>query len=198
MLDTIRHQHFPAEIIPNITAKAVDSKTIGQVWSQISNRVFSSLTQLGNYATPKERHHRASLLREVASQMHHEYIVFYNEQNQPIGWSTGNMIEESTFFMSYSGVLPEYQRQGIYTAFLKHLLTYLHELGYERVTSNHMANNRPVLIAKLKAGFYITGLTLDERYGAQATLTYFFYEDRRRGFAQTYSLEQYGGVPEYF
>lgn len=61
-----------------------------------------------------------------------------------------------------------------------------------------MVNNRAVLIAKLKAGFVITGTVLDERWGAQAALTYFFYEDRRRGFAQTYSLESYAGTPDYF
>ncbi|MCG8351541.1 MAG: hypothetical protein MI924_27555 [Chloroflexales bacterium] len=101
------------------------------------------------------------------------------------------------FFMAYSGIVPAYQRRGIYGAFLRAFLPYLHALGYERVTSNHMVNNRLVLIAKLKAGFFITGVTLDERYGAQVTLTHFFYPDRRTGFARAYSVEDYSGAPDY-
>lgn len=57
---------------------------------------------------------------------------------------------------------------------------------------NHMVNNRAVLIAKLKAGFVITGMTLDERYGAQVSLSYLFHADRQAGFERAFSLESYG------
>jgi hypothetical protein len=61
-----------------------------------------------------------------------------------------------------------------------------------------MVNNRPVLIAKLKAGFHIVGLSLDERFGAQVTLAYFSHEDRREGFARAFSLERgYPSPPDY-
>jgi RimJ/RimL family protein N-acetyltransferase len=197
VFEEIRAKYFPAELIPGVTARAVDKETIGQVWDDISHRVFSPLTELGNYAMPQERRGRARRLREVYARTHGEDIVFCNARDEPIGWSSGAMIDPSTFFMSYSGVVPQYQRKGIYTSFLKVFLTYLHHLGYERVTSNHMVNNRPVLIAKLKAGFYVTGMVLDERWGAQVTLTYFFYKDRRIGFARAYSLEEYPDVPQY-
>lgn len=197
MFEQIRDQYFSVELMPGVTAKAVDGKTIQQVWAEISGKVFSSLTELGNYAMPKERRERAKRLYEVAGTRHLEQIVFYNAEGEPIGWSSGAMIDASTFFMAYSGILPDYQRQGIYTAFLTHFLRYLHALGYERVTSNHFMNNRAILIAKLKAGFYITGIVLDERYGGQVSLTYFFYEDRRQGFARAYSLEAYPNTPDY-
>jgi hypothetical protein len=60
-----------------------------------------------------------------------------------------------------------------------------------------MVTNRAVLIAKLKAGFIITGTVLDERWGAQVSMAYFFHEDRREGFARAYSVEHYRGTPEY-
>lgn len=44
-------------------------------------------------------------------------------------------------------------------------LLYLHDLGLERVTSNHMVNNRAILIAKLKSESFVTGMALDERWG---------------------------------
>lgn len=85
--------------------------------------------------------------------------------------------------------MPVYQRKGIYSAFLDRFLRYLYTLGYERVVSNHQTNNRAVLIAKLKAGFNITAVNLDERWGAQVELTYLFYEDRQRGYERAFALE---------
>jgi GNAT superfamily N-acetyltransferase len=197
MFDTIRARFFPAELVPGVVARPVDPAAFWTIIETVPGKVFSSSTELGNYILPVARGDRAATLREVYSATHREHIVFYTDTDEAIDWSMGSMIDPSTFFMSYSGVSPHFQRQGIYSAFLKRFLEYLHELGYERVTSNHMVNNRPVLIAKLKAGFFITGLVLDERWGAQVSLTYFFYEDRRAGFANAYGLEHYPGVPEY-
>lgn len=191
MFDEIRANHFPAELIPGVTARAVDWAMMSQVFEAMVDQVFSSYTALGNYEMPADRYGRAAELRAVYDQTHAEQFVFYDEKDAPVGWSYGMMIDTSTFFMCSSGILPEQQRRGIYGAWLGRFLPYLHEIGYERVTSNHMVNNRPVLIAKLKAGFYVSGVTLDERYGAQVSLTYFFYEDRREGFARAYSLARY-------
>ena len=191
MFDEIRSQYFPAIVAPGITAKSVEIQTIREVWDTISGQVFSSLAELGNYQIPEERRHHSERLNQIHQTAHKEYVIFYNAQNEPIGWSFGVMIDPSTFFMSWTGILVEYQRRGIYTAFLKLFLPYLHALGYERVTSNHMLNNRPVIIAKLKTGFYIEGIVLDERFGAQVALVYLFHEDRRQGFARAFSLETY-------
>jgi RimJ/RimL family protein N-acetyltransferase len=197
MFDEIRQNHFPAGLLPGLTVQAVDTATLDEVFTTIGDQIFSSYAALGNYEMPAERYSRADALRAIYQQTHAEWFVFYDD-HRPVGWSYGMMINPSTFFMSSTGLLPQYRQRGIYTAFLRRLLPYLHQIGYERVTSNHMTNNRAVLIAKLKAGFFITGLTLDERYGAQVTLTYFFYEDRRQGFAKAYSLEPYPGTPNYF
>jgi hypothetical protein len=32
---------------------------------------------------------------------------------------------------------------------------------------------------------------------SEVSLAYFFYDDRRQGFARAYSLEAYPGVPDY-
>jgi RimJ/RimL family protein N-acetyltransferase len=200
MFDNIRASYFPAELDSGITAVSVDSSTFWQALDTIGQQdsPFSSLSELGNYTMPPERATRAQALSAVYAQTHREHILFTTADQACVGWSTGAMLDPSTFFMSYSAVIPRYQRHGIYSSFLRVFLRYLHALGYERVTSNHMVNNRAVLIAKLKAGFVITGTILDERWGAQAALAYFFYEDRRRGFARTYSLETYAGTPDYF
>lgn len=99
--------------------------------------------------------------------------------------------------MSWSAILPAYRRRGIYTAFLRHFLPYLQALGYKRVTSNHMVTNRPVLIAKLKAGFHVTAVSLDERFGAQVQLSYFFNLTRYEGFTRAFSLDGFERPPRY-
>jgi GNAT superfamily N-acetyltransferase len=100
----------------------------------------------------------------------------------------GKVVNEQTFFMEWSGILPDYRRRGLYSLFLEALVPYLVELGIERITSNHMGNNRPVLIAKLKAGFIITGTTLDERHGMLVWLARFLKPERERGFERAFSL----------
>jgi hypothetical protein len=57
-------------------------------------------------------------------------FLFEIEAGEPIGWSIGVMIDAYTFFMSWTAILQTYQRRGIYTAFLKVFLPYLHALGY--------------------------------------------------------------------
>ncbi len=124
-------------------------------------------------------------------QSHTEQFVFYNEANEPIGWSFGQQKESDTFIMLWTGVLPAYQNQGIYSAFLRRFLNYLRTIGYARVTSNHFVNNRAVLIAKLKAGFIATGMSLDERWGAVLWLTHFLDDKVEDAFRHAFSLEKY-------
>lgn len=191
MFDDTRARYFPFEPRPGFVVRPSDAAELGSIWAAHADRAERPLAELGNYELPAEREQRAGRLTAVYAATHREFFLFAAE-GQPAGWATGAMIDPSTFFMVWTVVLPEYRRRGLYTAYLSRLLPYLHDLGYERVTSNHMVNNRPVLIAKLKAGFVITGVVLDERYGAQVSLTAFFYPDRRAGFARAYSLADFG------
>ncbi len=198
MFADIRAQFFPADLVPGVRTVPVDSATFWRTTGAIPtyDDPFASLAELGNYQVPAERAMRSQPLQAVYSTTHREFILFM-EEDRCVGWHYGMMIDPSTFFMSYSAVIKSYQQRGIYGTFLKAFLPYLHALGYERVTSNHMVTNRAVLIAKLKAGFIITGTVLDERWGAQVSMAYFFHEDRREGFARAYSVEHYRGTPEY-
>lgn len=197
MFDETRQQYFPVELLPGVLARAIEHQVIAPVWAELSDEMETPFADLGLYTLPDQQRPRTKLLREVHSRLHHEYILFYNKAGEPIGWSYGLMHDAITFFMSWSAILPAYRRLGIYTAFLQRFLPYLQALGYERVTSNHMVTNRPVLIAKLKAGFHVTAVSLNERFGAQVQLTYFFDPDRYEGFAQAFSLDGFERPPGY-
>ena len=192
MIATMRDKFFPAELGAGVRAVPVTGAVFNEAVSQLAGQLFTPLTELGNFKRPAARVSAAADLAQIQRDTHHERFLFYGPSGEPVGWSHGHMLDGETFFMSWAGVLPDWQRQGLYSQFVGQLLAYLTALGYERVSSNHMVNNRPVLIAKLKLGFNVTALTLDERFGAQVTLTYFCHADRGVGFARAFSLEAYG------
>jgi hypothetical protein len=192
MLDELRAQYFPYELDQGIIADAIADPS--QFWSEagpLMQSIFPSFRELGGFGleVPDERGAKLETLSSLSGRTHQEHIIFRTEDETPIGYFFGNMREPQTFFMISTGVLPLYRQRGLYTRFTQQLLRYLYALGYERVQSLHHPNNRAVLIAKLKVGFNITGLILDERMGAHVELTYLFHEDRRAAFARAFSME---------
>jgi GNAT superfamily N-acetyltransferase len=189
MFEEIRNQFFPFEPVHGVIVRPYIGN-IYEVIGDLSNHIFTPFADLGAFPFPQDRAARVRPLREVFAKTHREQFVFYNEREEPVGWSYGEMRDAMTFFMSNSAVSQDYRRLGLYGAFLKHFLKYLHALGYERVVSAHQTNNNPVIIAKLKAGFVISGVILDERWSAQVELTYHLHDDRRHGYERAFSLEQ--------
>ncbi len=188
MVEQIRRDHFPAALSKTITVSSVTAAAFYEAAGQISGQIFTPLAGLGLYAPDKAQ---KSAAQDLARQIPHEYFVFYNAEQEPVGFSSGCLRDVDTYFMEWSGILPGYQRQGLYSSFLARLIPYLKALRVERVTSNHMGTNRPVLIAKLKSGFNVTGVTLDERWGVQVWLTLFLSEARQQGFERAFSLDHF-------
>lgn len=197
MFEMKREQFFPVEIVPGITARPVQADDLWAVFEALEKEIFTPFSALGAFEMPDSRWQQIKPLREIYSQTHQEWFVFTDtDTGKDIGWSYGAMRDSMTFFMTSTGILPAYRKRGIYGAFLQRLLAYLEALGYERVISNHQTNNRAVLIAKLKAGFNITAVNLDERWGAQVELTYLIHDDRWRGYERAFSLQSWDLPPQ--
>jgi GNAT superfamily N-acetyltransferase len=193
MFDELRAQFFPYRLDAQVSAIAIADS--GPFWAEagpLMQRIFPPFHELGGFGLeiPPERGAKLEPLAALSGLTHQEQIVLRTDDGTTVGYFFGNMREPQTFFMISTALLPQYRRQGLYSRFTQHLLRYLYAVGYERVQSLHHANNRAVLIAKLKLGFNITGLVLDERMGAHVELTYFFHEDRRLAFARAFSMEQ--------
>ena len=186
-----RKVHLPFHLPHHIVVRQTSPATAYDEIAELYPRVFGNFQALDMFRTPVERRTNQQTLRDVLN-CHTEYFLFVNSAEKIIGWSFGTQTDADTYFMQFTGIDPDYQNKGIYTAFLKKLLPYLKSLGYERVISNHLVNNRAVLIAKLKAGFDIFGMSLDERWGAQVELVHHLYPDRHQGYKQTFSLPDYG------
>ena len=106
--------------------------------------------------------------------------VLYNEDL--IGWTEGwqDSIEQDSFFMGASLVVPAFQKRGLYSELVKKVFEITKEDGFQSISSLHVMTNNPVLIAKLKLGFHLNGFEINTRYGALARLIYHHNEIKKR------------------
>jgi len=95
-----------------------------------------------------------------------------------VGWSCGWMERGNIFYMATSGVVPSHRRQGIYTLLLAAVRELAASFGAVSLRSQHSVLNNPVIIAKLRAGFHICGLSQSAHMGTLVELTHHFHPKR--------------------
>ena len=123
-------------------------------------------------------------LKEIKNRLSQQYTlqlgILYKEEL--IGWTDGwqDSIEQDTFFMGASLVLPKYQRMGLYSILVKKVFELTKTDGFQSISSLHIMMNNPILIAKLKLGFSIYGFELNTRYGALVRLIYHHNESKSK------------------
>ena len=89
-----------------------------------------------------------------------------------VGGTEAHEIRSSVLYMRMSVVEPDYRRQGVYTALVRHIIDWARREGFTEITSLHVATNNPVLIAKLTLGFQFTGMRLDPEFGTLVELAF--------------------------
>jgi GNAT superfamily N-acetyltransferase len=82
-----------------------------------------------------------------------------------------------------SAVEPAYRQQGIYTRLLGTIEQAVRERGGLLISSQHVATNNAVLIAKLKLGYAIAGVEYVEQMGLLVRLVLQLTPERRALFA---------------
>ncbi|MFC6665076.1 hypothetical protein ACFP9V_06695 [Deinococcus radiopugnans] len=103
-----------------------------------------------------------------------------------VGWQSSRQWDARTAYMVNTGLLPAHRGQGLYTRLLPPVLAALGARGYALVRSHHHATNNAVLVPKLRAGFRVQGLQVDD-HGVMAVLIFSFeglyreYMDVRSG-----------------
>ncbi len=122
-------------------------------------------------------------LKEIKNRLVHQYTLrlglLFNDDL--VGWTDGwqDSIEQDTFFMGASLILPSFQRKGLYSAMTQKVFDITKEHGFLSVSSLHIMTNNPILIAKLKLGFSIYGIEVNTRYGALLRLIYHHHEIKK-------------------
>jgi ribosomal protein S18 acetylase RimI-like enzyme len=95
-----------------------------------------------------------------------------------VGWSYGWMERGNVFYMANSGVVPSHRRRGLYSSLLAAIREHAVAQGAVALRSQHSVMNNAVLIAKLRAGFHVCGLSQHARMGALVELMLHFFEGR--------------------
>jgi GNAT superfamily N-acetyltransferase len=96
-----------------------------------------------------------------------------------VAWSFGWLERGRTFYMANSGVTEPHRRQGLYSKLVGSVCERARSMGAVVVRSQHSVLNNPVIVAKLKLGFQITGLSQSAQMGSLVELSYHLSEPRQ-------------------
>jgi hypothetical protein len=122
-------------------------------------------------------------IRELGKGTGHPYklhLGVFEKDNTCVGWSWGYQENALTFYMVNSAILKGHRRKGLYGALLNRCIEILSAKGFQLIYSRHCATNNAVIIPKLKAGFIISKMEIDDRFGVLIHLHYYTNSDRRR------------------
>lgn len=118
-----------------------------------------------------------------------KYTWLVIKDNQVVGWHYSRPWNSRTVCMGNSGFLLAHQKKGLYTKLLAFVLAVLKSEGFQHVRSTHHTTNNAIILPKLRAGFCIQGMQIDDN-GVMVVLQYNFnkcyrnYMDIRSGIKQ--------------
>lgn len=136
------------------------------VFAQVSQPSDELALVLAAEGSVKQHHHAPM----------HRWGAYLDEEL--IGWSCGWMERGNVFYIANSGVIPNQRRKGIYSSLLSTIHLHAGDNDAVAVRSQHSVLNNPVIIAKLRIGYHISGLSQSAQMGTLVELTYHFSEKR--------------------
>jgi hypothetical protein len=95
-----------------------------------------------------------------------------------VGWSFGWLERGRVFYMANSGVLERYRRHGVYSALVDAVCGHARAMGAVMVRSQHSVLNNAVIIAKLRMGFHVAGMSQSAQLGSLVELVRHLSEER--------------------
>ncbi|MAF77270.1 MAG: hypothetical protein CME63_09685 [Halobacteriovoraceae bacterium] len=108
------------------------------------------------------------------------YLGVFDDSNNFVGWSWGFQENNADFYMCNSAVLPPYRRKGVYSKLLSECVQTLEDKGFQLIYSRHCATNNAIIIPKLKAGFIISKMEIDDKFGVLIHLHYYVNKTRKK------------------
>jgi GNAT superfamily N-acetyltransferase len=166
-------RHLSGSLTADVTIDHVD----GATWEQHNQTLWDSATDrarpfdLRKLMTEDERAFGADLEATLAAPLSHRVLLRAGDAVVGAYWG----VQESwqRYYMVYSVVRRDWQRRGLYRALLPRVIAAASASGFREIYSRHSADNNPVLIPKLQAGFTISGFEVNVRFGVLVHLRYF-------------------------
>ncbi len=135
---------------------------------------FAALSESTFGDGPRQQHLDALMGAEVAAR--HEQLrtslqkadririgAFHGEELA--GYASGWFEVGGRFYVGSSAVHAAYRGRGIYTRLMREVEAIVRERGGIAISSQHVATNNAVLIAKLKLGYVVAGTEYVEQMG---------------------------------
>lgn len=169
------NKHIP--LLKSYYALKVDSATFFKEFKANRVKVFSNTVDFrtNKMYSEEETEKLKELYVENNETYRLSYFIMHNEGLA--GWASGYQTDTDEFYMHNTGIFEQHRRKGLYTKMLQIILAKVKEKGYQKVYSKHAATNNAVIIPKLKAGFLINGLEINEKFGTLVKLIYYFNKD---------------------
>ncbi len=133
-----------------------------------------------SYLSIEEKEKWSNLKQNLYKDQYKLYLGVFDEKNEFVGWHFGFQENAVTFYMCNSAIIKEHRKKGIYSALLQYVIEKISKKGFQLIYSRHNATNNSVIIPKLKAGFVIANLELDDVFGVLVHLKYFTNKTRRK------------------
>lgn len=190
-------KHIP--LTENYYAVEVDSSTFFKEFKVSRTKIFDDTVDFSTSKmySDKEVAKLKKLYAENSEAYRLSYFIMCNDELA--GWATGYQTDSDEFYMHNTGIFKQHRRKGLYTKMLPLILSEVKQKGYQKVNSKHTTTNNAVIIPKLKAGFLINGIEVNEKFGVLVKLVYYFNKDveavarfRSGEKALTKNLAQYG------
>ena len=135
--------------------------------------------ELASILSPEERL-RTKELSDHMGAFYKLYLGVFDEDENFVGWSWGIQENATTFYMVNSAILAEHRRRGLYGMLVERCIHLLSGKGFQLIYSRHCATNNAVIIPKLKAGFIISKMEIDDRFGVLIHLHFYPNATRRK------------------
>lgn len=154
-------------------------------FATLQRQVFADIQQVSDALAAVLSAEAAAAIKPESPQQHAPlFRLGAYDGEELVGWSIGHMERGDIFYVAHSGVVAAYRRRGIYAALMNAMHEHALSQGAIAMRSQHSVVNNAVIIAKLRAGYHVSGLSQSARMGALLELTLNFSAERQAMYRQ--------------
>lgn len=182
---------FDAATAAHLTGRLTDDVVLvpapADDWDRHNRALWADATErarpfdLAALMSDEQRVHGAALDALWPAPLTHRILLRAGDDVIGAYWGTQDTWQR--YYMVYSVVGRAWQRRGLYRALLARVIAAAGAAGFREIYSRHAADNNPVIIPKLQAGFVIAGFELTPRFGALVHLRYYLSDALRAAHA---------------
>lgn len=163
---------FATATLRHLSAPLIDGVIVRQVepaaWHQVVDAMWSgSLDRPGLDLTPLLTPEQSTAVGDLDALVNGrlEHRLLFESGGQVIGGYWGQQETWGRYYMTVSVFHPDWRGRGLYSALLPRVVAAAQDAGFREIYSRHRADNNPILVPKLRAGFVIAGFEVAPRWG---------------------------------